>query len=282
MRTLAIDHSVVTNEAWWPALAAVVSAGEVRLLLSVWNLVEIGFAEDKVQQARRLNFLTNLKPWWVLERLQIQKQEVERFLWAEHYGVDPKPLTATTEFLSVVDSYFAGALTRVGLTPHRFIAETDFKMLQGEKKHTPAALRTLQSANKAKLRQIEKAMFEAWIRPNIPDADPSGRLLKMTEKDTLLQFCYERKNAFLMACRSIAAEDALSAARTSDPRRNPTESDGADLQHAVIGLAYANLFATADGYQGQCAIAAQKVLGAEYAAVIRDPAELITLVCAPA
>jgi hypothetical protein len=99
-------------------------------------------------------------------------------------------------------------------------------------------------------------------------------LLKVTEKEALLQFCYERKKEFLAACRAIAAEDALSVARTSDPRRNPTESDSADLQHAVIGLAYADIFATADGYQGQCAIAAQKALGAGYAAVFRDPAQL--------
>jgi len=282
MRTLSIDHSVVTNETWWPALTAGVKSGEIRLLLSVWNLVEIGFADDKAQQTRRLDFITGLKPWWSLERLQIQKQEVERFLWSEHFKVVPKSLTTTTEFLSVVDSYFAGALTRVGLTPHRFIAETDFKMLQAEKKHTPAALRTLQNAEKAKLRQIERAMFDAWIGPNIPDADPSGRLLKTMEKDALLHLCYERKTEFLAACHAIAAEDALSSVRTSDPRRNPTESDGADLQHAVIGLAYADIFATADGYQGQCAIAAQKALGAGYATVFRDPAELSALASAPA
>ena len=198
MRTLSIDHSVVTNETWWPALADGVKAGEIRLLLSVWNLVEIGFAEDEAQQARRLDFLTSLKPWWLFERLQIQRQEVEQFLLAEHYGVNPKPLTATTEFLSVVDSYFAGALTRVGLTPHRFIAETDFRMLQAEKRHAPAALRTLQSADRAKLRQIEKTMFEAWIRPNIPDTDPSGRLLKVSEKEALLQFCRQSLKPFLL------------------------------------------------------------------------------------
>jgi hypothetical protein len=278
MRTLAIDHSVVTNQAWWPALTAAVGCGEIRLQLSVWNLVEIGFAEDTAQQRQRLDFLTGLKPWWVLERLQIQKQEVERFLWAQYFGVDPKPLVATTEFLSVVDSYFAGALTRVGLTPHRFIAETDFKLLQAAKKYTPAALRTLQSAGKAKLRQAEKAMFEAWIKPNIPDTDANGRLLKVIEKETLLQFCYERKDAFFGACRAIAAEDALSVARTSDTRRSPTESDGADLQHAVIGLAYSDMFATADGYQGQCALVAQKVLDTGYATVLRTPEELAAVV----
>lgn len=281
MRSLSIDHSIVTNEAWWPALAAVVKSGEIRLLLSVWNLVEIGFGEDKVQQARRLDFVAGLKPWWALERLQIQKQEVERFLWAEHFGVVPTPLTAIAEFLSVVDSHFVGALARIGLTLHRFVAETDFKILEAEKKRTPAALRTLQSAARAQLRQIDKAMFEAWIRPNIPDADPSGRLLRAVEKDALLQFCYERKKTFLAACRSIAVEDALSVARTRDARRNPTESDGADLQHAVIGLAYADIFATADGYQGQCAIAAQKALGPGYAALLRNPEDLTALVGAP-
>jgi hypothetical protein len=37
-------------------------------------------------------------------------------------------------------------------------------------------------------------------------------------------------------------EDALTAVRTANPRRKPQRSDGIDLMHAVIALAYCDYF----------------------------------------
>jgi hypothetical protein len=278
---MAIDHSVVTAEAWWPTIEAVVKAANTRLILSVWNLVEIGLADDKAQQARRLEFLQGLEPWWVIERLQIQKQEVERFLWKHYFQAVPKELLIITPHLSVVDYFFAGELTRVGLTARQFIDETDFSMLRAEKRHTPAALKTLQAADKSLLRAKEKEMFEAWIAPNIPDVGSDGRTLNIDQKFELLQFCYAKRKQFLSECPAIAAEDALFAVRTRDPRRNPTESDGADLQHAVVGLAYCDIFATGDGYQARCATDASKAMGPGFATVCSGREQLARAVARP-
>lgn len=274
MRLLVIDHSTVSDEAWWPALQVAAGGEDIQLALSVWNLVEIGFATDRNQQRRRLDFLTALKPWWLQERVQIQKHEVERFLWANYYQTEPEEFSPATPHLSGVVYHFAGHLTRIGLTAQQFVEETDFRLLQREKAATPAALRTLQSAERAKLREVKRQMFDAWIAGLIPDVDPSGRLLKKSEKQELLDFCWKNERAFLVGCRAIATEDALSVVRTSNPRRNPTESDGIDLHHAVVGLAYGAMFATCDGYQGQCALAAKKTLGDGFAAVFRDPTSL--------
>jgi hypothetical protein len=46
MKTLYVDHTAITKKAAWPVLRSVVAAGRVRLALSVWNLVEIGFTDD--------------------------------------------------------------------------------------------------------------------------------------------------------------------------------------------------------------------------------------------
>lgn len=275
MRLLVIDHSTVSNEVWWPAVQKAAGINDVQLAISVWNLVEIGFATDKAQQRKRINFLTEMNPWWLQERVQIQKHEVERFLWTNYFQTEPKAFMPVTPHLSAVDYHFAGGLTRIGLTAQQFVDGIDFELLKRERAATPAALRTLQSAESAKLREVAKQMFDAWIEGLIPDLGPSGRLLKKSKKEGLREFCWKNKTGFLAGCRAMATEDALSVVRTSNPQRHPMESDGIDLHHAVVGLAYGTMFATGDGYQSQCALAAKKRLGDGFAAVCREPDALL-------
>ncbi len=75
-------------------------------------------------------------------------------------------------------------------------------------------------------------------------------------------FSWQHRKQFLVECRCLAVEDALTTARTSNPGRNPTESDGPDLQHAAVALAYCDLFFSRDGYQTQCATTARNALKA--------------------
>jgi hypothetical protein len=260
VRTLYIDHSIVTHEPSWQYLSHAVGSGKIRLALSVWNLVEIGAAENKPQQERRLTFLEGLAPLWVVERCAIQRQEVERFVWRHKFGATPKDLIAITPSLSVVDSFFAGWQTRLGLTARQFIRETDFASLLPLRTLSPNALRTLQRADRQTLKSKEKEMFEAWIAPLIPNRDPDGRALTIAQKAELIALCWQIRGQFLTECRCVAVENALTTARTSNTMRNPTESDGPDLQHAAVALAYCDVFFSRDGYQAQCAQAARRVL----------------------
>jgi hypothetical protein len=83
------------------------------------------------QRKRRLAFLVDeLNPLWVVERCAIQRQEVTRFLCRHRLHISPKDLIAITPSLTVVDSFFAGAQTRIGLSPRQFIRETDFAGLR--------------------------------------------------------------------------------------------------------------------------------------------------------
>ena len=82
MRTLYIDHSIVSHEPSWEGLRLAIGSGKIRLALSVWNLYEIGAATDLAQRTQRLSFLSGLAPLYIVERRHIQRQEVERFLWA--------------------------------------------------------------------------------------------------------------------------------------------------------------------------------------------------------
>jgi hypothetical protein len=237
-----------------------VSEEKVRLALSLWNLIEIGMAADAAQRERRLDFLEGLNPIWVVERRAIQRQEVERFLWRQKYDRAPKDLTALTLLLSVVDSFFKGARPRVGLTARQFIRETDLASLERLKVLSPSALRQLQDVDRKTRKSQERRVFESWIAPSIPDRDPDGRLLTVRQMAELLAFCWQHKKKFFAACSCLAVEDALTTARTNDANRNPTESDGLDLEHAAVALAYCDIFYSRDAYQAQCATVARKAL----------------------
>jgi hypothetical protein len=282
MRTLYIDHSIVAHEPSWEDLRRAIEPGKVRLALSVWNLVEIGGGADEAQRERRLAFLIDgLCPLWVVERRAIQQQEVERFLWQHKFRTAPRELIAITSSLSVVDSFFAGAQTRIGLTARQFIRETDFASLQPLKRLSPDALRTFQCADRKTRKGKEKEIFDAWIGSSIPDRGPDGRALTIPEKADLLVYCWQHKRQFFVECHCLAVEDALTTARTSDAMRHPTESDGPDLQHAAVALAYCDIFYSRDGYQTQCAVSARNALKAMgLSAVCSTPAALAAAIAA--
>jgi hypothetical protein len=73
--TLYIDHSPVTHEPSWGPLQDVLAAKKLRLALSLWNLVEIGSATDAVQREKRLRFLEQFDPLWIVERVDVHRQE---------------------------------------------------------------------------------------------------------------------------------------------------------------------------------------------------------------
>src|SRR5689334_12515912 len=83
---LYLDHSALAREDWWPIIAPAVSAGDVRLAFSLWNLVEIGDAKDLAQRERRLTFIEQNAPLWIVERVGVQRQEVRRFLWTNRFS----------------------------------------------------------------------------------------------------------------------------------------------------------------------------------------------------
>jgi len=94
-----------------------------------------------------------------------------------------------------------------------------------------------------------------------------------------LAFCWQHKKQFFLGCRCLAVEDALTTARTSDAMRQPTESDGLDLQHVAVALAYCDVFYSRDRYQVQCASLARKALkSVGLSWVCSSPEELSTAI----
>lgn len=277
--TIYIDHSIVSHEPWWPSLEQAMASGRLRLALSLWNLFEIGADGDKTRQEKRLAFLEKLDPLWIIERLAIQKQEVERFLCRHKFGRDPKELIAIAPSLSTVDAFLTGWQMRIGLTPRQFIRETDYATLNQLKTLSPQAQHTWRSADQKTLDAKQKEIFCAWLGPMMPDRDPENRLLTGDQRAGLLEFCHQNNAHFLGDCPAIAVEDVLTIVRIQPPTRKLSESDGTDLQHSIAALSYCDIFFTRDRDQARCAEAARGMLSTLHLAqVCASPDNLVEVV----
>ena len=177
--TLYIDHSLVTHEPSWGPLQDVLAAKKLRLALSLWNLVEIGSVTDAVQREKRLRFLEQFDPLWIVERVDVHRQEVRAFLWAECFGARPASFDPFTPYLSVVDSYHAGHRTRIRLTARDWIAGVDFTRIHHVKGLATNALKILQAVDPNDFKQRQDAIFKPWIKGLIPEIGPDDRALSL-------------------------------------------------------------------------------------------------------
>jgi hypothetical protein len=275
MPTLYIDHSIVAHGPSWKPVEDVLTAEKAELALSLWNLFEIGSASDKAQRAQRLAFLEKFNPLWILERVEIQRQEVRAFLWREKFGVAPEPILVFKRYLSEVEAPYAGSETHIGLTPTQWISGVDFDKFDESKKLAPAALRQLQAHGVDKVAEREDEIFRKWIEALLPRQNPKDHALSKAELSEFLTFCEKNQAAFYAACPSMAVEDAFTRARIPTAARIPQNSDGLDLMHAVVALAYCEYFLVRDGFLFQCCEHARKeLLGTKVAIVYRDAEEL--------
>ena len=253
----------------------VLTGGKAQLTLSLWNLFEIGSASDKTQQSQRLAFLMKFSPLWILERVEIQRQEARAFVWKEKFGVTPEPIQVFNRHLSEVESYHAGSKTRIGLTPTQWINGVDFPKYDAYKKLAPTALRQLQAQGAKKIAERQDEIFRKWIEALLPKVNPEGHAFSNAELSGFLAFCEKNQAVFYAACPAIAVEDALTRARTATAARNPQNSDGIDLMHAVVALAYCDYFLVRDGFVFQCGEHVRNELSeTKLATVYRDAEEL--------
>jgi hypothetical protein len=165
----------------------------------------------------------------------------------------PTNFNPFTRHLSVVDSYHAGAQARIGLTARGWIAGIDFARIDHPKDLAPNALKILQAVDPKDFKKRQDDIFKPWIRGLIPTIGPDGRGLPVVRREELLDHCLNNQDRFFAACRSLAVEDALTAARVANRQRSPQRSDGIDLMHSVIALSYCDHFLVRDGFVAACA-----------------------------
>src|SRR5260370_24432330 len=178
MKTLYLDHQYIAREAagqpaYWQQLDDMLAANlEWRLAVSECNLLEIASDGDKARAQRRAAFIDSLKPAWMMERLDVQKCEVEAFLWKSHFFVDLTPSAVFHEHLSQVTIHHTQPI--IGETAASAEARINPTHITGAKRQTMSSLRTLQAATKHQKQQIDEAVFRAWVNPKIPPRDHPG------------------------------------------------------------------------------------------------------------
>jgi hypothetical protein len=246
---------------------------KAHLTLSLWNLFEIGSASDRVQQDQRLAFLAKLKPLWILERVAIQRLEVRAFLWREKFGWASEPVVVFKRNLSEVEAYMVGSIARIGVTPRQWIDGTDFKGFDESKDLAPTALRQLQTFGAKKIAERQDEIFRRWIQALLPALRPNATAFSKAEIEEMSKFCEDNQAAFYLACPAMAVENAMTRARTAAATRNPKRSDGIDLMHSVVALAYCDYFAVRDAFTFHCCELVRKDLSGRKLATFYPTAE---------
>jgi hypothetical protein len=151
----------------------------------------------------RLAFLEQHDPLWIVERVAVQRQEVERFLWEGRFGVAPRDLCVVTPHLSVVDFYHSGTQTRIELTPRGWIDGVDFNRVAKHEELAPDALTRLQAVDRKTFKTRQDEVFRAWSKGLIPKFDPDGKPFTVAQQADLLAWCEAHRKAFFDACPSL-------------------------------------------------------------------------------
>ena len=156
-----------------------------------------------------------------------------------------------------------------GLTAPTFRGWTTVKDL------APTALRQLQTFGAKKIASRQDEIFRAWIWALLPTIRLDGTAFSKAEIEEMSKFCEDNQAAFYAACPAMAVENAMTRARPAAATRNPKRSDGIDLMHAVVALAYCDHFAVRDGFTFHCCELVRKDLsGRKLAAVYANTEDL--------
>ena len=253
MQTFYLDHQILAREDNWPIIRSILdNQASVRLVCSQWNFIEVNFGEDEKQRTRRANFIDSLKPLWIMNGRDIQQAEVHRFVRGRCFGtsIHSKVCEIVADLALTMASacmVFPGSVSAV-----KYVAGDDqASVVRDAVLPTPEVLNALQAAGTKKLRSGEAR--RSWIAPLIPLFDDDGCLLSQQSQREILDFCIKNWTELIASCPLLDAESRLSEARIRDPRRKPTVSDAADLQHAFPALAYCNHFVTEDRFLFRCA-----------------------------
>lgn len=237
------------------AVKALVDNDEVRLCLSMWNLVEPAMRRDTDYINSVSEIIEMLSPLWLAERMAIQKMELRHFVYTNYfdYENDQRPENIVFSELLSQSVYSLGAeFVRIGETAQKFMEDLSenpeyIRILEESFMATPDALNTLREPQRQgglTQDQNEQAWME-WLRLLMPKRNPNHGRLNTNE---FIEKCMRQRELICTTCPAIAIEDAFCEYRIINPDRNPRLGDAPDLAHFVVSMAYCDIFLTNDGY----------------------------------
>ncbi len=282
MRTLYLDHSIIAREEYWPIIRSAIDGPQApTIVASDWNLVEIAQGSDRAQAMRRADFISSLAPQWAMPRLWVQRMELQRFLEETFWHTHSTPVTPFTPSFAVMMA--ANMRERafevpIGWGAREYVANLHdhpayIREIEAAKQPCVDALRTLQAAGSSGRLAIEETVLRGWIAEKLPDANPDGRLITVSDRRRAIEHCVA--SADELSSPAIAVENALSQVRARDAKRTPEPQDAIDFQHAVVALAYCEGFAVRDAHLLHCARETAKLLSPMKVAQAASLSELL-------
>ena len=246
MPTIYLDHNIIAIAAGLPLkptapdvrarIGALLHAGH-RFALSAWNAFELAQSQQQDHVHSCCAFIESINPIWVSNGNYVKRKELKRFL----SGAPDHRIPALSNLVSQMwATYGDGAAVTIGETFTNTVRE-----LRG----APEALATVQAAARMTPEAIEigrQARDDGRLAANadIVDREYFAMLLGSIDRDAL-DHVMGRLREVLAACPAIAVENRLTQIRVSE-NFNPEPGDAADLQHAIVGLAYCDHFVSDD------------------------------------
>lgn len=250
MATIYLDHNVIADIAGIPGASDApqlrkhvtsLQAQGHRFALSAWNMYELARSNNQQHVDQCCSFVEALNPLWVSDSTQVRRQEVDCFLQQVFEPLRTRNVTPFNDTVAAMWTTFGEGgrpdetfTTSVALLREHpdFVAHIDRAAQE-----TPGAILIGREAHldgRAKL-------FEGII-----DRDYLKGLLPVGAGNTQLDYLMANRDKLLSIPSALAVEEAISKLRVGDSFK-PKSTDAADLQHAMVPLAYCDHFVTNDG-----------------------------------
>jgi hypothetical protein len=265
MKTIYLDHNVVSGIAGIPAApdaetlrayATELKKSGYRFALSAWNMYELARSDDIKHVEQCCAFVEELDPIWVSNTHTVKSQEVARYLQPIFDCIGPVRSKVVVPFHLTVaemwstyggptrpDETFRGTVLALRSDPR------NIERVERAANLTPNAILTgRQAKQNGALKFFKFIIDRGYFEGLVPRGTPSQQV----------NFLMKTIKRVIAASPAIAVEEALTQHRVKDSFK-PTPNDAADLQHALVPLAYCDYFVTGDKHlHEQCRIVAEQ------------------------
>lgn len=247
MPTAYLDYNIVATAAgsppgrhtasWKAAIDALSGAG-YRFALSAWHAYELAKSNNQEHVESCCEFIEEIKPLWLSNSVFIKRDEIARFLNHANGKINYPARAFNPSIAQMWTTY--GGIIKIGETFRNTVHELRnapgaLAQISNVAAETPDAIQAGRDAladgrYKATQHLVDQEYFSSLINPPNPKA---------------LGYVLDHLKEVLSTCPTISLEDSLTRIRVRDQFR-AKDSDAADLQHALAGLAYCDLFVTDD------------------------------------
>lgn len=264
--TVYLDYNVISHIAGVPNKANAedlrkhlleLKTDGYRFALSAWHMYELARSNCQLHVDQCCALVEEILPLWVSNTQSVKRQEVDRYLQPIFDKVGPVrnrnfiPFNETVSLmwktysddLIVHNENFRGSVAALRVDPN------DIANIDRAANETPQAI------------LMNRIAHKAGILEDIPyiDRDYLKNLLPSRHSTQQLEYLEKSCMELVKASPTIAVEEALVQLRASDSFK-PKPSDGPDMQHALVPLAYCDYFVTDDNrLRNHCNVVTRKL-----------------------